>query len=582
MGGFLYIAKESSEAVEAVAARYQTSLEALKCKGLRLKHTIAQNGFVLFLFDKAHVSSDNFLSLPNDDFICATGTFIYRQQTGAKGLRNLYDDFSTTSKVFNDLRGHFCVLLRKNGQLYIFNDFGGVYHVFGNPTRTVISNSFLALVKSLPKKSVSTQELYEYVLFGGMYGDKTLIREITLLNSQQVYQLPDLSSHPKSIKSPVRDSSSNSDLVASTASELTSYFEVLKKNFGDDACSGLSGGYDSRLMLALMRKVRINPKLYVYGAADSLDVRIAQEIARSENLPISYFDRKNGTPVSLDQFRETLLEQFHFVDGRGVSGTFSHGTDAMTRKARVESAPLHLNGGGGEIYRNFWKLPDRSLTAEMFVRIVYEQGVAHRLPALTSEFSPKGFFETFSDKIKVAVGAKDEKLTRPMIESVYPAIRLKYWMGSNNSSNNLLSYSVTPFAEPAFTIPSGDIPFRFKCHGQFESALIRELDVKLAKYPSTYGFNFFDPISWSARVKNQFRYQTRYFLRPVLPTAVFTRIMRRQHVSSLPYYAEPRYLKQIFPETEFAISQYIDLKKVTDAEQLNRALTAEIVLQNCF
>ena len=61
---------------------------------------------------------------------------------------------------------------------------------------------------------------------------------------------------------------------------LDGYFAAVAKIFGNRVTSALSGGYDSRLILAMLRRHGVAPHLFVYGNAGDQDVRLATAIAR--------------------------------------------------------------------------------------------------------------------------------------------------------------------------------------------------------------------------------------------------------------------------------------------------------------
>ena len=138
MGGFLYIQKEPNEQLEDIRASYRNSIDALRKKRLPLVETIVADGFVFFLFNKINVSADNLVRFDGADFAASTGTLIYDGVVGTEALTRLYHDFPATGSLFSDSLGHYCILLFKQGSLYIFTDYHGLYRVYTNPSKTVI------------------------------------------------------------------------------------------------------------------------------------------------------------------------------------------------------------------------------------------------------------------------------------------------------------------------------------------------------------------------------------------------------------------------------------------------------------
>jgi hypothetical protein len=58
-------------------------------------------------------------------------------------------------------------------------------------------------------------------------------------------------------------------------------------SFGDRVTCALSGGYDSRLILALLRRHGVSPRVYVYGPPGDKDVELARTIVVT---PAGFFD----------------------------------------------------------------------------------------------------------------------------------------------------------------------------------------------------------------------------------------------------------------------------------------------------
>lgn len=577
MGGFLYIRKTPGDTVSTIESKYRRSIIALQKKGLPLRSTIDREQFVLFVFDKLNFQSQNLICCENGDFVVAVGTLIYRRQMGATALRLLYDDFQDGADFFSYLNGHFAVLLLKAGNLYVFNDFNGLYHIYSDSWGNLVSSSFLAVLKSLERKTVARQELYEYISYGATYGDRTLVEEVKLLDSFRIHRLlPRRGSTWKVISVPrLHGDLPFEEMVDSLSANLVGYFDMLRENFGDGVSSGLSGGYDSRLMLALLQKSGVRPHLYVYGRGEDADVRVATMIAARENLRLTHRDKARDGSPSVERFREIVEAEFHFHDGRGASGVLDNGADLATRQERVQRARLHLNGGGGEIYRNYWRLPDRPIHVETFLRAKCVRPV---FSWYTDLFDRREYLGILKEKIKFMLQAESDLLTREQVEQIYPAVRLKYWMAPNNKSNNLLSYALTPFAEPIFTIPSTGIPLRYKDCGRLEAAIIRKLSPSLAAYPSSYGFNFYDEVPRSARLWNFVRVHTPVFIIPVARALV----ANHGNGGERPCYLTEKYLASIFDLRNLEVSRYVDLGKVEDPEVLNRAYTAELILQERF
>jgi hypothetical protein len=577
MGGFLYCAKKADTHSNASLSR---SLEVFEKKQLSdgrllsLKEVIEKPDFVIYLYEKIGLVSENVCHLENGDFILNTGTIIYKHKTGRSGLKKLYADFDPAAFQFDCLQGQFCVLVYKNNRLYIWNDLFGVYHVFTNEDRSLISSSFLAVVRQQKSRQIDLQAMYEYVLEGASYNDGSYIKGVKLLDAFRIHELS--TDSPVLVKQHSLEKNQTDNFeerIELTVDSLITYFKALKSGFGSNVCSALSGGYDSRLILALLIEVGMDPYLYVYGGRQSADVRIASAIAAAEGLEIHHDNRIVKKP-SLEEFRELIQREYFYCDGHGPNGVFSNGAEFNARTIRSNAADLQLNGAGGEIFRNFWKLPDRAITIQDFLKSRFD-----RLPAATFKtgFNKQKYLSKLETKIQHMLAIDHNVMTVNEVAKLYVYMRIKYWMGYNTSIQNVRSYALIPLSEPVFAVPSFSIPFRQKEAGEFEAALIRRLNPKLAAYDSAYGYNFSDKPPLAALIKNSLVTNL-----PVTAQRLLRKGKYRLSSNSKPYYLHRDFLDTVAGVDGSFIDEYFNLENIRDPLMLSRLHTINLVLTDPF
>ena len=86
--------------------------------------------------------------------------------------------------------------------------------------------------------------------------------------------------------------------------------------------------------------------------------------------------------------------------------------------------------------------------------------------------------------------ARTARLPRAEIELVYSLLRLRYWMGRNNSLAVRCGSFMTPLVHPRLVALSAAVPLNWKAFGQLEAAVIHRLSPAVARVPSSYGFRF--------------------------------------------------------------------------------------------
>ena len=470
----------------------ETASRVAKCfsaQGFRDCHIIESASWQILVYRKFNCDHQNFLVEDSDNFIFVTGTFIYREAIDAKALESFFRDFRSGSIDWDLLYGHYCVGLCVNAELQFFVDRAGIYKVYLDSRERVLSSSFLAVLESLRSPQVNGQAVYEYVFQGATYGNDTVISEIGLLGPERRAgpSAADDKWSPGPILHPGIIEADRQSHVERNLHNLRSYFRIIANVYKGNIKCALSGGYDSRLILALLEEQGIDPKLYVYGGADDDDVRIAKLIAANEGYALVHVDKSGYPVVEPDQYSALVERTFFVFDGWPSDGIFDNGSDLQTRLDRCANGELMLNGGGGEVFRNFFYLPDRSLSVRQFLWTFYSRFDPE---VCTSVFSETEYLDNLGQKIRGVLGQNRERLDRSDIEFLYPGFRCRFWMGKNTSVDNRFSSALTPFSDPNVLKDAMCIPIRHKSHGRFEAELIRSVSSSLASYTSVYGHSF--------------------------------------------------------------------------------------------
>lgn len=544
-------------------------------QGFGRPEVVSNGTYSLFLYAK-QVSGDVQLArFDNGDFCACSGTLIYAGETGGNALRLLYRDFCIDRQCVDKLYGAFCVILRKGGESYLFIDRLGVYDVFRDQDEGVWSSSFLSVLTSLKESNINSQALYEYVFQGATYGYETVIREIGLADPERLYRL---SERVQALATGSRLNAviSEQDQDAHLERNLTnlrSFYQSIARCYGDNIDTALSGGYDSRLTLALLQEQDVNPHIHVYGRPSDADVTVALAVARGQRIDIKHIDKSGYPEVEPAAFKDVVESNFYAFDGYPTDGVFRSGSDLATRRDRCSSGKLMLNGGGGEVFRNFFYLRDTSYSVQQLLWSFYSQFDPQ---VCTRSFSETEYHSRLGEKIKAVLGIDRDRLSRAEIELLYATFRCRFWMGRNNSLNNRYGPALTPFIEYAIVKDAVRIPLKFKNYGKFESSMIRTVSPSLAAYESAYGHNFMADPPTGTVIKELGTYY-----RPAWLRKYSFRIQHRHKPVARTRYLAPTYLDKVLPDGFGYMEKYIHVNKLKDNAQYNRACTLEYLFQSC-
>ena len=429
MGGFFLVCAEPNEDRADEVARLRRAFAEL---GFAPPEIIEEEGYLLAAYPKFHSRSVALKRYPNGDFAFVCGTCLSAGD-GLADVAALYEGVTAGLPMSDQVMGHYATVFKKNGRTEIKLDRFGGYHLFYNLDARIVCSSFFAICSVLRSLTLSHQSACEYVFNGVVSGNETLFNEVKLAPIQATIvvgpQTLEIIRPPlpviRMFATPRRDASLRESIAL-----LDRYFGAVARSFGDRVRSALSGGYDSRLILAFLRRHGVKPSLYVYGGEQERDVRIAARIARGEDVLLDTIDKDDRPIVPPAEFIETAYRNFLATDGYGYAGIFHNGAETEELARRVLGDTIAINGGGGEIFRNFFYLPDRGYTIDELLWSFYSQ---FDPATCTVVFDSSSYYRGLKRKVMDLLGSEEPRLPRPAIEWLYHSFRCRAWDGKVDS-----------------------------------------------------------------------------------------------------------------------------------------------------
>lgn len=441
--------------------------------------------------------SESFLA-DGEDFVGVAGTFTYDGTMGRPALEALLRTISLPSPDWSRLGGQFVALVRRRGRTFLLTDYFAAFQLFHDEGMTLFSTSLLAAAKAMPSLSFDPQGVYEFAFNVVPVGNDTVFRELKTVGPDMVIELRAEGAATHSVRKPLPDAEAKMPIeerIERQRFRLEAVVRPYAERFGDRVCCPLSGGLDSRLLLASLRAEGCRPDVYVYGPQDHPDVRIAREIAAAVGFEIEWVDKDAGE-VEPDEFPELVERNFQEGDGLPPEGAlFDNGADSAAREARHRGGALAVSGGCGEIYRNFFFLPDRPISAAAVARTFFARYDRRDTTVL---FEEAGFLRAIEDKILAALGLSGvrERLPRPLVEQIYPRVRCRTFFGREISLEARYGAYLMPFLDHQVVAEAMTLPMELKHAGRFEAILLNAIDPVLARQPSAYGHHFAGPPGW--------------------------------------------------------------------------------------
>lgn len=507
-----------------------------------------------------------------DRFAAYVGTAHWNGLTREALLDRLLADHADVSTMpLDDFAGSFVMLVGGPSGVWLFNDPLGLHKLYETRDGKLASTSFMVCRATLRAPQVDRLRAQEYVLLGANHALETPLRDVRIADPLQARELrsgerrtlfpADRWRMPCPVKRP-------EEAVELLSERIRSAFADMVRAFGTDIGMALSGGFDSRLLLAALDRVGVAPTLYVYGRPQDDDVLIASRVAQGLGMPIECIDKSSLNAGRPPLTSALLKERIAFFDGLPPDGVFDPGADRDTRLKQVGGGRLNLNGGGGEILRNFFYLRDASFTAGDLAAAFYSNWPAE---VFTSDDERRAFVDAMAQGIARCLGRDGktgEGMPRSDVELVYSLFRLRYWMGRNNSLAGRYGAFLTPLVHPRLVPLAASLPLRWKNFGRLEAAVLASLSPRVAAGPSAYGFDFSSGPTTAYRLKVS---TTLY--RPVAVRRLSGQARRWLRL------ATPAALPAAWRDAaaELAPQDWLDASALSSEDALNRLLTLQAV-----
>lgn len=571
MGAFLLVHKKNLKD-ENFLKKFPAVNEIFAGKiKLDLSVTYDLGDYNLYLFSKRFYSDKNYLILQNVDFISTTGSLFYKGESGISGLSSLYYDFRNGIKIENHCRGHYCVILKVGEETFIFRDFLGLYPVYHSTDFSIISSSFLINAILIPSVTISKDELFEYLLNGFWYNNQTLFTEIKLLEEGGILNINTKGRQRFNPEYVTVSGISYDKLISVISSNLIAHFSSLVNAFGK-VRSGLSGGYDSRLMLASLLHIGNIPDLYVNGTPGSTDIKCAKNIAEGLGISIKEIHFYEQYEKASENTEELFLNRFYHFDGLGTSGIFDNYSDLEYILEHPFREVALLNGAGGEIYREAWNIPNRNMKIETFVKARYDKP---ELRDILRGYSRQEYFENLLNKIKKTSGIRFSDISRTQVELLhinrYKAIHFIL------STHQQLCPFILPFYESDLIFQSLEVPVKLKYNARLNKDLIKSIYPQVASFKSAYGYSFNEPVPIKFRTKEYIQTNIPLKLRPLMKSFVKSKKLPVKKFGT--DLLDKEIVTKILPQKDKYIDNYIDTDKIISRNILSRSLTVEFLLQ---
>lgn len=501
MGAIFLYKKNASIDINAV-------LSVFKEKGFTEPHNFTCSSYNILLYKKIGINQPNFLEIGENSIYCV-GTFIYKRSNYKDSLANLLLDLSENNFSPDALLGNFLILYRSGNKLFYISDRSGIQNIFYNKDKSVITSSFLACVNSFNTKvTVNKHAAVEVLTTGTLIGSETLFNEIERFEVSHPAKFDELEPI-KYDRNPVPGicHKKYDSCMDEQINVLDNYFSSIK-NFADEmkVDSGITGGHDSRLIMALALKHFKDISFNTHWRSEkNVEFDAAQELCKVTNADLKLIPVKNPEEMSVEELESNFKDAFLFFDGLIKMHSFwteEYNTRSYREKV-LGDRRLGLSGIGGEQYRNEERM-NRSKW-KVYNIIKYKILLNTCGDCFLDDSSLEDTISYIESKFRniLGIGGK-KKINRLEYKRYLNDVFVPGRLSARNNAENQLSFFLSPFTDHTVSTESYRVVQILGPSLQFEEEMIKKIDPKIASVPSDHGFDFFNGEPLTGKLKSFF------------------------------------------------------------------------------
>ena len=469
----------------------------------------------LLYFSKIKIGEKSILKQGNE-LLIGVGTFVYEQKYGKKALTEIYKSIKDGQFDIRQVAGDFLLLLYdERGMFHFFPVPGYTYNVFYDEDERLISSSFLAILEGMDRQfTVNRHAVVELLLTGNLIGPDTMLKEISRLECISIFKTGNFIHHwikPESetIFEKGRTTKGFDAAVKKQLDFLQHYFQNTKPFIQQKGlCLGLTGGFDSRLLLGAALSVGISPRIYsTWRAQNREEFTHAKNVAEKSGLFLNYRPHVSWQEMDEESFFDLIDENFWFNDG--LIRTHQLWTEEIKTRRYLNGITgdfqINSSGVGGEQYRNNARI--RTQKRHAFKPwLTYEVLLKHNDNPFNHKKDLATFLVYMEAKIKALLdldfsGGIDYLGIKRYYNEIYnPANRTV-----RNNIENQLHYFLSTFTDFIVSQKAyAAIPW-LGADFEFEAAMINRISPELGQIATDYGFTLLQKIPRKQRWLTHFK-----------------------------------------------------------------------------
>lgn len=484
MGAFFLFHKNTMMSLSGAKRTFQS-------KGFAEPNSFQIGNYHLLLYKKQLLDVENYYSVGHE-YVFACGSIIYKGLNFRNSLEMLLRDFTNCHLDEEELLGNYVLIFysHRSSKINILIDPSFVKSLYINRNNRIISSDFLAIVAASSRPiTLNAYAIVENLVTGNLVSPDTYVNEIQKIdkiNYKEIYSdFPGIVTkefHPKKTVCV----SGFLNAVDHANGQLSHYFSSLKRLSDDHGAHiGLTGGFDSRLLLMHARKSLNRLITNSFWSPNSIDYDNAKKLALAACLRFVSFEERRFKNIEYENIMSKSYFQF---DGQFRSSNNWDEEFSLPEYAAqiAENHFVGFHGCGGEQYRNRDRLIGK-IPWETFLR--YEWMFKQGENPFLDESMRKDVSSNIEQKIFRLIGVTLKKVG--LIE--LKKIQNEVWISANRATRlnalNRQMFYFAPFTEYRLAQSAYEYVPYLGSWISFQREMMRRVDPVLSREVINYGFS---------------------------------------------------------------------------------------------
>lgn len=440
-----------------------------------------------------------------EDLIFITGTLSYKGLNPISSAQELLNDFLMERVEYNEIIGHYFVIIKRQNQLHLMPDPMSHLSVYYDTSHSIITSSFFVLSELLPRLTIDCFALCENIITKYILGSNTIFNEIKRVTIDNYPSMENVHWIKPSIYRDVSYPELKKDhIIDEMVSELNRLFNRFAHLFdGKPVALGMSGGHDSRMLLALVKKLTDKVILYTHSRDPrDPDTAIVDKISRQVKIQVRRPEVKFFWELSENELEETMSNAMRFVDGQARPTRYwiQREKNLPWRLHLLEGAHMELDGIGGEQFRNDGPY-SYQLDLEEFILYFYSLPIIHEF--FKNEKLKEDFVQYLREKIAHLMNINlDHKIDLLGLKKFENELYIPGGRGINMSVENQLLYFLSPFTLPSISFKAYQLVPYHRWNVNCQQLMIKKIDPDLSAIICNKGYDFYNGPRLIHKLKN--------------------------------------------------------------------------------